>query len=143
MNMDYRQYGDTYVVRLDRGDEICEALQELAEKEQITLAQVSGLGALDELIVGVYDERAQRYLTNPFAGAYEITSLTGNITTREGRPHLHLHLSAGDIRGNAVGGHLQRGTISVTAEILVRVLPGALSRQFDPNVGVDVLSFGD
>lgn len=143
MDMDYRRFGDTYVVRLDKGDEIFDSLLELAEKEQIELAQVSGLGAVDELILGVYDGRAQRYLTNPFAGAYEITSLTGTITRHEDRPRLHIHMTAGDIRGNAVGGHLKRATISVTGEIIVRVLPGRIDRQFDPDVGVDVLTFED
>lgn len=143
MHMDYRRYGDTYVVRLDKGDDICEALQALAEREQIALAQVNGLGAVDQIILGVYDPRAQRYLTNSFTGAYEITSLTGNITLDEGKPHLHLHLSAGDIRGNAVGGHLKCATISVTGEIVVRVLPGAVNRKYDPDVGIDVLAFDE
>ena len=143
MDMDYRRFGDTYVLRLDRGEEICEALETLAVKERITLGQVDGLGAVDDLILSVYDNRARRYLTNPFSGPCEITSLVGNITTREGKPHLHLHLSAGDIRGNAVGGHLKRATISVTAEIMVRVLPGRVDRQFDPDLGIDVLAFED
>ena len=137
--MDYKRYGDTYIVRLNKGEEICESLMALAEKEGIALGQLSGLGAVDELILGVFDHRAQRYITNPFIGAYEITALNGTITTMEGKPHLHIHISAGDIRGNAVGGHLQRATISVTAEILVRVLPGQVERRYDPDVGINVM----
>ena len=142
-HMEYRRFDDTYVVRLDVGDEIGESILKLAEQENITLAEVSGLGAVNELIVSVFDSRAQRYITNPFRGAYEITSMSGNITMKDGKPHLHMHIAAGDIRGNAVGGHLVQAFIAVTGEVFVRVLPGTVERRYDENSGINVLHFAD
>ena len=141
--MDYRRYGDTWLVRLDRGEEICEALQALAVKEGIALAEVSGLGAVDQLTTAIFDSAKREFLTNAFEGAFEITSLTGTVTTLEGQPHLHLHISAGDLQGRVVGGHLKRAVISVTAEILVRALPGRSERRYDPEIGIYVLGFQD
>ena len=137
--MKYRKYGDTFVLRLDRGEEICESLSALAAQEHIGLAQISGMGAANELILAVYDSRAQRFNVNPYAGAYEVTAMSGNITLKDGQPHVHIHLCAGDIRGNVVGGHLSRGVISVTAEIFVRVLPGELERSYDEELGIEIL----
>lgn len=53
--MNYRKHGDTYIVRLGVGDEICASMTALAEKEKIALAEVSGIGAVNAFTVGVYD----------------------------------------------------------------------------------------
>ena len=96
------------------------------------LAEISGLGAVDELLIGVYDVRAQRYASHPFAGVYEITSLSGNLTLQDGAPHAHLHVTAGDIHGNAVGGHLLQATVSAAmcTSMRLAMLHPPLSRVF-------------
>lgn len=43
--MEYRRFGDVYYVRIDRGEEVAASLLELAQKEEIALGSVSGLGA--------------------------------------------------------------------------------------------------
>lgn len=139
--MDYRRYGDTIVLRLDPGDEICESLLNLAERENIALADLKGLGAVNDLTVSIFDSRAQRYISNPFRGPYEIVSLTGTLTRRDDKPYLHAHMSASDIRGNVVGGHLTQAVISVTGEIILRVIDGVVTRRFDPDAGINVMNF--
>ena len=43
--MEYRKFGDTYIVRMDRDEEILAQLKIFAEKEQVKLASVTALGA--------------------------------------------------------------------------------------------------
>lgn len=50
--MNYQKIQDTYVVRLDRGEEIMTKLTELAEEEGIRLATVYGLGAVTDVEMG-------------------------------------------------------------------------------------------
>ena len=113
----------------------------LAEKEKIALAEVSGIGAVNAFTVGVYDTAKKKYYANEFSGAYEIVSLSGNITQKDGKPYLHLHFSAGDSAGRVFGGHLNSAVISATAEIFVRTLCGTVGRRFDEGIGLNLLDF--
>ena len=53
--MEYRRFNDTYVVRMDRGEEIMGTLTALCEQEGIRLASVAAIGAVDRAVVGLYD----------------------------------------------------------------------------------------
>lgn len=139
--MEYRRFGDTLVVRMDRGEEIVEQLTKLAEAEHIALAEVSALGAVGDITVGVFYTGEKTYHANRFQGDLEIVSLTGTVTEMDGKPYLHLHLSAGDKEGHVFGGHLNRAVISATGELTVRVLEGHVGRKFSPEIGLNLFDF--
>ncbi len=139
--MDYRRFGETLVVRMDRGEEILEQLKALAEKEHIALASVEALGAVNDFTVGVYNTAEKKYYSNHFEGAYEIVSLTGTVSTMDGQVYLHLHMSAGDEKGAVYGGHLNRAVISATCEMVVRVIDGTVERYHDPKIGLNLFKF--
>ena len=73
--MDYRRFGDTLLVRIDRGEEILEQVKTVALKENIQLASVQALGALGSFTVGVYKVDEKKYYANSFEGSFEIVSL--------------------------------------------------------------------
>ena len=102
--MEYRKFDKTYIVRIDRGEEILEQVRELALKEGIRLASVQALGAVNEFTVGVFRPGEKRYDANVFQGDYEIVSLTGTINTMDGGFYTHLHMSAGDETGHVFDG---------------------------------------
>lgn len=141
--MEYGRFGDTVLLRIDRGEEIIETVKRVAEKERIRLASVEALGAVDDFTVGVYDVAAKRYDSRTFTGAFEIVSLVGTITEKDGAFYQHLHMSAGNRNCEVFGGHLNRAVVSVTCEMVIRVLSGAVDRAPDPETGINLIRFAD
>ena len=139
--MEYRKFDNTYIVRLDPGEEILEQVKALSLKEGICLATVQGLGAVNDLTLGVFKPDEKKYYANSFQGYYEIVSLTGTINTMDGEFYCHLHMSAGDDQGHVVGGHLNRAVISATCEMIVTVIDGQVDRQFSEEIGLNLLKF--
>lgn len=141
--MEYKVFGNQIVVRLDRGDEISESILKIAAMEKIALASISGIGATDDVEVGVFDTKKGTYNRFAFSGTHEITSLTGNLTTKDAEPYLHLHITLAGEAGKIVGGHLLRGIISLTAEIMITVVEGEAVRTYDSKLGINRIEFLD
>jgi len=139
--MEYRKFDRTFIVRIDKGEEILAAVRALAEAEGIRLAQVSALGAVGDFTVGVFSAAEKEYRANRFTGDFEIVSLTGTINTMDGGFYCHLHMSAGDREGHVFGGHLNEAWVSATCEMAVTCLDGAVDRAFSPEVGLNLFRF--
>lgn len=139
--MEHRRFGDTVVLRLDPGDEICASLIDTAGKENISLAEISGLGAVNDFTVCVFDAGEKKFYTNHFEGLFEITSLCGTLTRMNGEPYLHLHMSAGGTDGRVLGGHLKNAVISATGEIIIRIIDGQVGRKFSDRIGLNLFEF--
>ena len=139
--MEYRKFANTYVVRMDPGEEVLEQVKILSQAEGITLASVQALGAVNDFTVGVFHTDTKEYQSNRFQGCYEIVSLTGTINTMDGGFYCHLHMSAGDEQGRVVGGHLNRAVVSATCEMIITEIPGTVDRAFSDTVGLNLFRF--
>lgn len=139
--MDYRRFGKTVVMRIDRGEEILTQLKAMALKEDIKLASVRALGAVGDFTVGVFKTGEKKYYANHFAGDFEIVSLTGTISTMNGEYYAHLHMSAGDEQGHVFGGHLNEAVVSATCEMVVEIIDGQADRAFNEDVGLNLFKF--
>ena len=139
--MDYKRFDDTIRVRMDRGEEILEQVKAVALKEQVTLASVQALGAINDFTVGVYNVAEKKYYANDFKGSFEIVSLTGTIDTMAGKPYSHFHIAVGDEQGTAHGGHLNEAIISATAEIVITKLAGSVDRRKSEETGLNIWKF--
>ena len=136
--MKYRRIEDTIIVRIDRGEEIMDKMKEVALKENLKLANVNALGAVDDFTVGVYNVDEQKYYSRTFTGAYEIVSLTGSINTMNGEYYAHMHMSVADSTGAAYGGHLNRAVVSATCEMFINVIYGKIDRFKDEATGLNL-----
>ena len=139
--MEYRRFGNTIVARIDRGEEILAAVREIAGAEHIQLASVSALGATNDFTVGVYNVDEKQYHANDFKGNFEIVSLTGTINTMDGEFYTHLHMSAGDEKGQVFGGHLNRAVVSAVCEMVITVIDGVVDRRFSEEMGLNLFRF--
>lgn len=139
--MEYRKFQNKIIVQMDKGEEILEKVREVAEKEKIKLADISALGAVSEFTVGVFDTEAKEYHANEFKGSFEIVSLTGTINTMNNEFYCHLHMSAGNEKGQVFGGHLNRAIISATCEMVITLIDGRVDRRFEKEVGLNLFQF--
>lgn len=139
--MEYRKFGNKYVLRLDKGEELIASLQSFCKENNIQLASVSGIGAVNRAKVGLFETATKQYHAEEFTGDMEIISLMGNVTQMDGEVYLHLHATLSDHTHKAFGGHLNLAVISATGEIVVDVIEGSVDREFSEEIGLNLLKF--
>ena len=139
--MDYRKFDDTIIARIDKGEEILEKVKEIALKENIKLARVNALGAINNFTIGVFKADEKKYYSNKFEGDFEIVSLTGTINTMNDEFYTHIHMSAGNDKGEVYGGHLNKAVVSATCEMVINLIDGKVDRCFDEEIGLNLFKF--
>ena len=77
--MEYRKFGETYYVRLDRGDEVISSLLDICKAEHVESATYSGIGGCSEAQIQTFIPDAGTFETQTLSGMLELVSLTGNV----------------------------------------------------------------
>ena len=139
--MKYKRFDKDIVVRIDKGEEILEKIKEVSIRENIKLATVTALGATNEFTVGVFKTEEKKYYSISFKGDFEIVSLTGSINTMNDEFYTHIHMSAGDEKGNVFGGHLNKAIVSATCEMFIHVIEGKVDRELSKDIGLNLFKF--
>ena len=139
--MEYKRFENTIVARIDRGEEILEKIKEIALNENIKLANINALGATNDFTVGVFKTEEKKYYANEFKGDFEIVSLTGTINTMNDEFYTHIHMSAGNEKGEVFGGHLNRAIVSATCEMVINIIDGKVDRKFNQDIGLNLFQF--
>lgn len=134
--MKYRIVGEKIFVSLQTGDLINKSLTEISVKENISNAWINGIGAINSVEVGYMDVVNKKYQKRNFNDNYELISLIGNITIKDGVPFVHTHITFSDTEYKVFGGHLFDAKITATGEIILTVADSKIDRQFNENVGI-------
>lgn len=103
--MMFKKFGNKYIIRIDKGEEIVACLKKICMDNKILLGSVSGIGAVGGAQIGLFDTSSKQYHSSQLEGAFEITSLNGNISTMNGEIYLHLHINLSDAAYHTFGGH--------------------------------------
>ena len=140
-NMEYKRFNNTIIARIDKGEEILSKIKDIALAENIKLANINALGATNEFTVGVFKTKEKKYYSNNFTGDFEIVSLTGTINTMNGEFYSHIHMSAGNDKGEVFGGHLNKAIVSATCEMVINIIDGCVDRKLDDNIGLNLFEF--
>ena len=144
--MEYRKYGDTYYVRMDRGDEVVATLLDICKKEGIRSACYSGIGGCSDVEMQVFIPEKKEFETTKVEGMLELVSLMGDVVCDdEGKLCHHTHAMFAYKEGDehkVIAGHMKSTTVLYTAEIELRpVKGGVISKQFDPETGTGFWKF--
>lgn len=139
--MESRKFGNKIVVRLNKGEEVIASLTEIVKEYHITLGNVQALGATNYVKMGLFNIEEKKYYSKELSQDMEITSLIGNISTKDGKPYLHLHINVADASQNVYGGHLNECRISATCEMFIDVIDGKVEREFSEEIGLNLFKF--
>ena len=144
--MEYRKFGDTVYIRMDRGDEIIGCIMEVCEREHISSAVFGGIGGCSEAQIQTFIPETGDFETRTISGMLELVSLNGNIVSGDGNGlfhHTHAMFTYKEGgRHCTAGGHIASITVLYTAEIELRpVVGGTIGRESDPETGTGFWKF--
>ncbi len=139
--------GRVFVIRLEDGDVVPEAIERFAEGKGISVAHVILVGGIGggEVVVGprYSGERPPQPMLLPVDGAHEVAGVGLLAPSEDGRPVLHIHAALGR-SGQTITGCLRPGvkTWLVGEVVLCEILGAKLSRVRDEASGFALLEPG-
>jgi hypothetical protein len=136
--MIYKKFGEKYIVRVEKGEELVGALKNFCQEEKIRLGMISGLGAANRITLGLFKTDTKKYFPKEFSGDHELASVLGNISQMNGEVYLHLHAVVSDKDCQAFGGHLNSAIISGTFEGVIEKIDGEINRKYNKETGLNL-----
>jgi predicted DNA-binding protein with PD1-like motif len=141
--MQSAQKNNLIIARLFPGEDLFQLLGEIGKKYDITTAVViSAIGQIKQFRLGYFN--GEKYDYRDYGKTHELLSISGLISKDES-PNgykFHMHAVVGDEEQNAFGGHLFKGTVEGTNEIVLLKTGIKTQRKKDENTGLQGLSFG-
>jgi predicted DNA-binding protein with PD1-like motif len=128
------------VVVCDKGEEAVDTIGRALAAEGVQSAQVTAVGGFSAGEVGYFDRARRSYTPIPIGGQVEVLSLLGDVAQRDGEPVLHVHAVLGRPDGSTLGGHLLRGEVWPTLEVIVTEVALELARRVDPETGLALIT---
>ena len=125
-----------YLIRLIRGEEINSSIKKFCEKLDIKNAEILGIGSIENPTLAHYRVDTKKYKEKTFKGIFEVTSLIGNVAIFEGEPLVHAHVTISDDDMRSFGGHLVKGVVSATVEIILEYFDSKHTKSYDEEIGL-------
>jgi uncharacterized protein len=130
---------DTHVLALEIGEELVESILRYSEQSKIHAASIQAIGAIRNFELGYYMLHQKQYLRKKVDEIAELISCSGNLTMKEDKPFVHVHVSAGLRDFSVIGGHLFSAIVAVTAEVILKPMPNVMKRRFNDETGLYLL----
>ena len=134
--MNYKKDGDKIYLSIDKNEYVNACLLKVCEENNIKFAWINGIGAIFNPEVGYFDINDKDYKKKTFDGDFELISLIGNMTYKEGIPFIHTHITFTDTEYRAFGGHLFDCRIAAAGEFLITIGDKKISRSYSDEVGL-------
>jgi len=121
-------------------EEAAAGLLRIADEQNLTAARFTGIGAFSRAVLGYFDLGKREYLKIEINEQVEVLSLIGNFALHGEEKKVHAHVVVGKADGTAHGGHLLKGWVQPTLEVLIVESPGYLSRKIDETTGLPLIA---
>ncbi|HTW94672.1 MAG TPA: DUF296 domain-containing protein, partial [Tepidisphaeraceae bacterium] len=119
-----------WAVIMDANDEPVEELKRFADREKLSASHFSGIGAFAAVTVAWFDLEKRAYQPIEINEQVEVLSLIGDVAESQGKASVHAHICVAKKDGTAHGGHLQKGRVRPTLELIVEESPAHLRKSF-------------
>jgi predicted DNA-binding protein with PD1-like motif len=145
--VDYTQgrLGRVFVARLEDGESIYDAVEEIARREGIEAASVLAVGGIRKGKVVTGPQHATGKVVphyEEFDDARDLVGV-GMVFLHEGKPSLHFHAGIGRHDSALVGCPRAGMSVYLVLEVIITELVGVeAKRAHDPGVGVSLLKIG-
>ena len=136
--MNFRIDNSRVLMTLAKGDYINRTFESFAEIKGVGCAWLNGIGALENPEIGYYSIDNKSYHRKHFKGEFELTSLIGNITMKEGKPFSHTHITFSDSNYKVFGGHLFDAKITAAGEFLMQLGNDKITREMNYGIGLSL-----
>ncbi len=123
------------------GDAVMESLTNAAITNKLESGWISGIGAISGAEIGMFDIYKKEYKRKVFTGEYELVSLQGNISIKDGAPFVHAHIVFSDENYQTYSGHLFNTTISAAGEFVIHPGTRKIPREMNEKVGLALWCF--
>jgi len=134
--MQSKEENNLIFIRLFPGEDIYRELEQVCQKHGVGTAVVlSGVGQLKQFELGYFKEKGD-YTPEGFEKPHELLSLTRSISNQEGEHSFHPHAVLGNKEKSVVGGHLIKGIVEVTTEIVLLKTSVKFKRKLEESTGL-------
>lgn len=130
----------TFILVLEEGDEAFRCITGFAEREGITAASVSAIGAFRSATIAFFEYETKNYSKIPVEVQSEVLSMLGDLAVDDkGKASPHLHVVLGFSDGSTRGGHFLEGHVRPTLEVVLRETPADLRRRHRADLGIALI----
>lgn len=128
-----------WAIVFETGEEAAEGLMKFARDQKLSASHFTAIGAFQEVELGFFEIEKRAYKCIPIYEQLEVLSLIGDVSLDRGEPKIHAHVVLGKADGSAWGGHLLKGIVRPTLEVILTESPAHLRRRHDDATGLSLI----
>tara|TARA_Y100000590_G_C15115905_1_gene786746 strand:- start:107 stop:532 length:426 start_codon:yes stop_codon:yes gene_type:complete len=136
--MEYKKNNNKIYLSIDKNEYVNASLLKVCKQNNAKFAWISGIGAIFDIEVGYFDIGTKDYKRKIFSEDFELVSLSGNMTYKDGEPFIHTHIAFSDSKFNVFGGHLFDCKISAAGEFVITIDDEKISRTYNEDIGLSL-----
>jgi predicted DNA-binding protein with PD1-like motif len=137
--MEFQRFDTRYQLRLESGEGLNATLVPWLKNRRISYAAVTGLGAIGSASLRFYRPEIKGYEDHRFDEQFEVVSLVGNVTLREGEPFIHAHATLARRDLSMIGGHVDELIAQPLLEVWLAPEDATVYRTLDESCGLYVM----
>ena len=137
--MEYKKFSNFYALKIYRGEEIQESIENFCKSEAKNGGFFIGIGAVENATLAHYSVQNKKYSQKEIKKPLELVSLIGNVCFSKGKIIVHSHATFADKNLKTFAGHLVEARVSGACEIIFFPLNKKIEKVYDKITGLKLV----